>query len=91
MFVLRKGIYLNFQRFVLIIDAKAYKKFKTMICHVRKYCKDRTAVYLLFTATCSCMNSPVNETNRLFHGFLSDSAEITSCAYTKTIIHLRLS
>ena len=26
-----------------------------------------------------------------FNGFLSDSVEITSCEYTKTIIHLRLS
>ena len=25
-----------------------------------------------------------------FHGFLSDSVEITSSVYTKTIIHLRL-
>ena len=34
---------------------------------------------LLFTGTCSRMNSPVNQTNRFFHGFLvSDSVEITS-------------
>ena len=26
-----------------------------------------------------------------FNGFLPDSVEITSCEYTKTIIHLRLS
>ena len=48
-------------------------------------------IYILFTATCSRMNSLVNQTNRFFHGFLSDSVEITLCAYTKTIIHLRLS
>ena len=48
-------------------------------------------IYILFTATCSRMNSLVNQTDRFFHGFLSDSVEITSCAYTKTIIHLRLS
>ena len=49
-------------------------------------------VHLLFTATRSRMNSPVNQTNPFFfHGFLSDSVEITSCVYTKTIIHLRLS
>ena len=45
----------------------------------------------LFTASCSHMNSPVNQTNRFFNGFLSDSVEFTSCEYTKTIIHLRLS
>ena len=39
--------------------------------------KDLTVVHLLFTATCSPMNSPVNQTNRFFHGFLSDSVEIT--------------
>ena len=34
-----------------------------------------SAVY----GTCSRMNSPVNQTNRFFHGFLvSDSVEITS-------------
>ena len=62
-----------------------------MICHVWKYYKDPTVVHLLFTATSSRINSPVNQTGRFFHGFLSDSVEITSCAYTKTIIHLRLS
>ena len=31
------------------------------------------------------MNSPMAQTNRFFHGFLSDSVEITSCVYTKTI------
>ena len=67
---------------------KAYKKIKTMICHVLKYCKDPTVVRLLFTATCSRMNSPVNQSNRFFHGFLSDSVEITSCVYTETTIHL---
>ena len=51
----------------------------------------KTVLHLLFTATRSSMNSPVNQTNRFFHGFLSDSVEITSCVYTKTIIHLRLS
>ena len=40
---------------------------------------------VLFTATSSCMNSPMAQTNRFFHGFLSDSVEITSCVYTKTI------
>ena len=40
---------------------------------------------MLFTATSSCMNSPMAQTNCLFHGFLSDSVEITSCVYTKTI------
>ena len=34
-------------------------------------------VHLLFTATCSPMYSPVNQTNRFFHGFLSDAVEIT--------------
>ena len=35
---------------------------------------------------------PVNQTDPLFlNGFLSDYFEITSCEYTKTIIHLRLS
>ena len=50
-------------------------------------------IYILLhvTATCSRMNSLVNQTSRFFHGFLSDSVEITSCAYTKTIIYLRLS
>ena len=51
-------------------------------------------VNLLFTATRSRMNSPVNQTNPFFlffHAFLSDSVEITSCVYTKTLIHLRLS
>ena len=63
-----------------------------MISHVKKYCKDPAVVHLLFTAICSLMNSPVNQTSRfLFHGFLSDSDEITSCVYTKTIIYLRLS
>ena len=38
------------------------------------------------------LNSPVHQTNRFFfHGFLSDSVEITLCVHTKTIIHLRLS
>ena len=45
----------------------------------------------LFTASCSRMNSPVNQTNRFVNGFLSDSVEITSYEYAKTIIHLRLS
>ena len=31
------------------------------------------------------MNSHVNQINRFFNGFLSDSAEITSCVYSKTI------
>ena len=52
--------------------------------------KNTVVMHLLFTATCSCMNSPANQTNRFFHGFLSDSVEITSCAYTKTIIQLIL-
>ena len=52
--------------------------------------ENTVVVHLLFTATCSRMNSPVNQTTRFFHGLLSDSVEITSCAYTKTIIHLRL-
>ena len=30
-------------------------------------------MHLLFTATCSRMNSPVNQTNCFFHGFLSNS------------------
>ena len=52
---------------------------------------ENTAVmHLLFTATCSRKNSLVNQTNRFFNGFLSDSVEITSCAYTKTIIQLIL-
>ena len=42
-------------------------------------------------ATRSSMNVPVNQTNRFFNGFVSDSSEITSCVETKTIIHLRLS
>ena len=50
--------------------------------------KDLTFANLLFTATCSRMYSPVNQTNRFY---LSDSVEITSCVYTKTIIHLGLS
>ena len=75
----------TFNIFFSIIDAKAYKKIKTRICHVWKYCKDPTVVLVLFTATSSCMNSPMNQTNRFFHGFLSDSVEITSCVYTKTI------
>ena len=33
----------------------------------------------LFTASCSRMNSSVNQTNHLFNGFFSDSVEITSC------------
>ena len=52
--------------------------------------KNTVVMHLLFTATCSCMNSPANQTNGFFHGFLSDSVEITSCAYTKTIIQLIL-
>ena len=40
---------------------------------------------VLFTATSSCMNSPMAQTNRFFHVFLSDSVEITSCVYTETI------
>ena len=44
----------------------AYKKIKTTICHVWKYCKDPTVVHLLFTATCSRINSPVNQTSRFF-------------------------
>ena len=47
--------------------------------------KNSTVVLVLFTATSSCMNSPKAQTNRFFHGFLSDSVEITSCVYTKTI------
>ena len=30
----------------------------------KRYCKDLTSAHLLFTATCSRMNSPVNHTNR---------------------------
>ena len=45
---------------------------------------------ILFRASRSRMNSPVNQKSFL-NGFLSDSADITSCKYTKTIIHLRLS
>ena len=48
-------------------------------------------IYILLTAICSRMNSLVTQTNRFFHGFLSDSVEITSCAYTKKIMYLRLS
>ena len=48
-------------------------------------------IYIRFTATCSRMNSLENQTDRFFHGFLSDPVEITSCAYAKTIIPLRLS
>ena len=46
---------------------------------VKLHCfsKDPTVVHLLFTATCSLMNSPVNQSNRCFHGFLFDSVEIT--------------
>ena len=46
---------------------------------VKLHCfgKDPTVVHLLFTATCSRMNSPVNQTNRFFHGFLFYSVEIT--------------
>ena len=40
--------------------------------------KDLTA-HPLFTASCSRMNSPVNQTNRIFNSFLSDSVEITLC------------
>ena len=32
-------------------------------------------IYILLTATCSRMNSLVNQANRFFHGFLSDSVE----------------
>ena len=53
--------------------------------------ENTVVMHLLFTATCSRKNSLVNQTNRVFNGFLSDSVEITSCEYTKTIIHLRLS
>ena len=44
-------------------------------------CKDLTFAHPLFTASCSPMNSPTNQTNRFFNGFLSDSAEYT-CEYT---------
>ena len=47
-----------------------------------KILKDLTFAHLLFTATCLRMNSPVNQTNLFFQGFLSDSVEITSCEYT---------
>ena len=30
------------------------------------------------------LNSTVNQTNHFLNGFLSDSAKITSCEYTKT-------
>ena len=53
--------------------------------------KDLTFAHPLFTASCSRMNSPVNQTNHFFICFLSDSVEITSCEHTETIIHLRLS
>ena len=71
--------------FFSIFDAKAYKKIKTRIYQVWKYCKDLAVVLVLFTATSSCMNSLMAQTNRFFHGFLSSSVEITSCVYTKTI------
>ena len=48
-------------------------------------------IYSLFMNTCPRTNSPVNQTNFFFfNDFLSNSADITSCVYTKTIIHLRL-
>ena len=53
--------------------------------------ENTVAMHLMFTATCWRNNSLVNQTNRFFNGFLSDSVEITLCEYTKTIIHLRLS
>ena len=56
-----------------------------MICHNGSCCKDLTFAHLLFTSTCSRMNSPVNQTNGFFNSFLSDSTEITSCVYSKTI------
>ena len=37
---------------------------KTIICHVWRYCKDLTFAHPLFTASCSRMSSPVNQTNR---------------------------
>ena len=37
--------------FFSTIDAKAYKKIKTLISHVWKYCKDLSFAYLLFMAT----------------------------------------
>ena len=62
------GSNINFRRFLLIVDAKAYKtryrKIKTIICHFWRYCKDLTFAHPLFTAPCSRMNSPVNQTNR---------------------------
>ena len=41
--------------------------------------ENSAVMHLLFTATCSRKNSLVNQTNRFFNGFLSDSVEITSC------------
>ena len=45
---------------------KLTKRLETMICHVWRYCKlkEPTFAHLLFTATCSRMNLPVNQTNR---------------------------
>ena len=42
----------------------------------------------MFTASCSRMNYPSIKLILFLNGFLSDYFEITSCEYTKTIIHL---
>ena len=67
------------------------KRLKLSFAMFEDTVKDLTFAHPLFTASCSRMNSPVNQTNRFFDGFLSDSVEITACEYTRTIIHLRLS
>ena len=50
---------------------------KLVNCHIWKFCKD---LFLNF-----CVIWSVNQIV-LFNGFLSDTVEITSCVYTKTII-----
>ena len=45
------------------LDTKRLKRWFAF-CHVWRYCKDLNFGHPLFTASCSRMNSPVNQTNR---------------------------
>ena len=69
----------SFKPLMLKLTKIGTKWLKHMIiCHVWRYCKDLTFAHPLFTASCSRLNSPVNQ---MVNGFLSDSVEITSCEY----------
>ena len=92
-FLLRRNRNLNFRRFLLKpYMLKLTKRSKLWFAMFEDTVKILlTFAHLFYTAAHSRMNSPVNRTKLFFYGFLSDSAEITSCVHIETIIHLRLS